>query len=52
MTATLGGRAPVAFRPEVAAGLPTPRRPAEIVGGDGHDVLTAGPLSWTTPDAM
>lgn len=23
----------------MAAGLPTPRRPAEIVGGDGHDVL-------------
>ncbi|MGW6202746.1 DUF523 domain-containing protein [Streptomyces sp. NPDC055089] len=39
MTAALGGRAPVAFCPEVAAGLPTPRRPAEIVGGDGHDVL-------------
>ncbi|MEU9618602.1 MULTISPECIES: DUF523 domain-containing protein [unclassified Streptomyces] len=32
-------RRPVAFCPEVAAGLPTPRRPAEIVGGDGHDVL-------------
>ncbi|HEY9329995.1 MAG TPA: DUF523 domain-containing protein [Streptomyces sp.] len=39
MTAALGGRTPVAFCPEVAAGLPTPRRPAEIVGGDGHDVL-------------
>ncbi|WP_329540778.1 DUF523 domain-containing protein [Streptomyces sp. NBC_01358] len=39
MTAALGGRAPVAFCPEAAAGLPTPRRPAEIVGGDGHDVL-------------
>ncbi|HWA63149.1 MAG TPA: DUF523 domain-containing protein [Caulobacteraceae bacterium] len=25
--------------PEVAAGLPTPRAPAEIVGGDGEDVL-------------
>ncbi|MBU0494652.1 MAG: DUF523 domain-containing protein [Chloroflexi bacterium] len=24
--------------PEVAGGLPTPRPPAEIVGGDGHDV--------------
>lgn len=39
MTAALGGRAPVPFCPEVAAGLPTPRRPAEIVGGDGYDVL-------------
>ncbi|MEU1433291.1 DUF523 domain-containing protein [Streptomyces sp. NPDC005786] len=39
MTAALAGRRPVAFCPEVAAGLPTPRRPAEIVGGDGHDVL-------------
>ena len=26
--------------PEVAAGLPVPRPPAEIVGGDGHAVLT------------
>jgi len=26
--------------PEVAAGLPIPRSPAEIVGGDGHAVLT------------
>ena len=25
--------------PEVAGGLPTPRPPAEIVGGDGEDVL-------------
>ncbi len=25
--------------PEVAGGLPTPRPPAEIVGGDGHAVL-------------
>ena len=24
--------------PEVMGGLPTPRAPAEIVGGDGHDV--------------
>lgn len=39
MTAAHGGRVPVAFCPEVAGGLPTPRRPAEIVGGDGHDVL-------------
>jgi uncharacterized protein YbbK (DUF523 family) len=27
------------FCPEVAGGLPTPRPPAEIQGGDGHDVL-------------
>ncbi len=27
------------FCPEVAAGLPVPRQPAEIVGGDGRDVL-------------
>ncbi|GHJ34021.1 hypothetical protein TPA0910_84540 [Streptomyces hygroscopicus subsp. sporocinereus] len=33
------GRAVVAFCPEVAGGLATPRRPAELVGGDGHDVL-------------
>lgn len=25
--------------PEVAAGLPAPRPPLEIAGGDGHDVL-------------
>lgn len=29
----------VAVCPEVAGGLGTPRRPAEIVGGDGDDVL-------------
>lgn len=29
----------VAFCPEVAGGLSTPRDPAEIVGGDGADVL-------------
>ena len=29
----------VVFCPEVAGGLPTPREPAEIVGGDGEDVL-------------
>ncbi|MGW7074512.1 DUF523 domain-containing protein [Streptomyces sp. NPDC054866] len=33
------GRAVVSFCPEAAGGLPTPRRPAELVGGDGHDVL-------------
>ncbi len=32
------GRA-VAVCPEVAAGMPTPRGAAEIVGGDGYDVL-------------
>jgi uncharacterized protein YbbK (DUF523 family) len=32
------GRA-VPVCPEVAGGLPTPRPPAEIVGGDGHAVL-------------
>lgn len=37
--AAIGDRRPVPFCPEVAAGLSTPRRPAEIVGGDGHDVL-------------
>lgn len=31
--------AAVAVCPEVAGGLDTPRRPAEIVGGDGDDVL-------------
>ena len=29
----------VAFCPEVSGGLPVPREPAEIVGGDGHAVL-------------
>jgi len=28
--------------PEVAGGLPVPRPPAEIVGGDGNDVLDGG----------
>ncbi len=36
---TVSGRRVVSFCPEVAGGLPTPRRPAELVGGDGHDVL-------------
>jgi uncharacterized protein YbbK (DUF523 family) len=35
----VAGRAVVSFCPEVAGGLATPRRPAELVGGDGHDVL-------------
>ncbi|MFD7105489.1 DUF523 domain-containing protein [Streptomyces celluloflavus] len=35
----VAGRDVVAFCPEVAGGLATPRRPAELVGGDGHDVL-------------
>lgn len=33
------GREVVSFCPEVAGGLATPRRPAELVGGDGNDVL-------------
>lgn len=33
-----GGEA-IVFCPEVASGLPTPRTPCEIVGGDGGDVL-------------
>lgn len=37
--AAVAGRAVVPFCPEAAGGLPTPRRPAELVGGDGHDVL-------------
>ncbi|MEL5953602.1 DUF523 domain-containing protein [Streptomyces sp. CLV115] len=35
----VAGRDVVSFCPEVAGGLMTPRRPAELVGGDGHDVL-------------
>ncbi|MEU6819908.1 DUF523 domain-containing protein [Streptomyces atriruber] len=35
----VAGRPVVSFCPEAAGGLPTPRRPAELVGGDGHDVL-------------
>ncbi|MEU7183501.1 MULTISPECIES: DUF523 domain-containing protein [Streptomyces] len=35
----VAGREVIAFCPEVAGGLATPRRPAELVGGDGHDVL-------------
>lgn len=35
----VAGHDVVAFCPEVAGGLDTPRRPAELVGGDGHDVL-------------
>jgi len=35
--AAQGGVLP--FCPEVGGGLPTPRPPAEIQGGDGHDVL-------------
>ncbi|WP_030566140.1 DUF523 domain-containing protein [Streptomyces aureocirculatus] len=35
----VAGRDVVSFCPEVAGGLATPRRPAELVGGDGHDVL-------------
>ncbi|MFF9126377.1 DUF523 domain-containing protein [Streptomyces sp. NPDC014889] len=35
----VAGREVVSFCPEVAGGLVIPRRPAELVGGDGHDVL-------------
>lgn len=42
------GRA-VLVCPEEAGGLPTPRAPAEIVGGDGHDVL-AGTARVITND--
>ncbi|MEU3610019.1 DUF523 domain-containing protein [Streptomyces sp. NPDC035033] len=35
----VAGRPVVSFCPEVAGGLATPRRPAELVGGDGHAVL-------------
>ncbi|CAL9412232.1 DUF523 domain-containing protein [Streptomyces sp. enrichment culture] len=36
---SVAGRETVSFCPETAGGLPTPRRPAELVGGDGHAVL-------------
>lgn len=39
VAAELAGRRAVPFCPEVAGGLATPRRPAELVGGDGHAVL-------------
>lgn len=42
------GRA-VLVCPEEEGGLPTPRPPAEIVGGDGHDVL-AGRAQVMTKD--
>lgn len=35
----IGDHEAVLFCPEEAGGLPTPRLPAEIVGGDGADVL-------------
>ncbi|MEE1726925.1 DUF523 domain-containing protein [Streptomyces albidoflavus] len=35
----LAGREVVAFCPEQAGGLGTPRAAAELVGGDGYDVL-------------
>jgi uncharacterized protein YbbK (DUF523 family) len=35
----LAGRRVVPFCPEQAGGLATPRRPAELRGGDGHGVL-------------
>ncbi len=39
VAAFLGGKAYVAVCPEVLGGLPTPRLPVEIGGGDGGDVL-------------
>lgn len=39
LDAALAGRDVVSFCPEAAGGLPTPRRPAELSGGDGHGVL-------------
>ncbi|APY85216.1 DUF523 domain-containing protein [Streptomyces alfalfae] len=39
LDAALAGRDVVSFCPEAAGGLPTPRRPAELSGGDGHAVL-------------
>ncbi|MFF9314152.1 DUF523 domain-containing protein [Streptomyces sp. NPDC014748] len=49
----VAGRTVVPFCPEVAGGLPTPRRPAELVGGDGQDVLdgTARVVDDTGRDA-
>lgn len=41
------GRA-VQVCPEEDGGLPTPRPPAEIVGGDGHDVLAGRATVMTT----
>lgn len=39
LLASLRGAALLPFCPEQLGGLPTPRPRAEIVGGDGHDVL-------------
>lgn len=44
------GRA-VQVCPEEEGGLPTPRPPAEIVGGDGHDVLS-GAAKVVTKDGV
>ncbi len=38
----------VRFCPEVAGGLKTPRPPAEIVNGDGQDVLAQRAKLWTS----
>lgn len=35
----LAGKTWVPVCPEQLGGLPTPRTPADLVGGDGHDVL-------------
>jgi uncharacterized protein YbbK (DUF523 family) len=45
----VGEGAAIAACPEVLGGLRTPRPPAEIVGGDGHDVL-AGTARVVTAD--
>jgi uncharacterized protein YbbK (DUF523 family) len=37
--AALAGKEVVPFCPEIAGGLPAPRPPAELVGGDGEAVL-------------
>lgn len=41
----------VSFCPEVSAGLPIPRAPAEITGGDGVDVLAGRAKVITTDKA-
>lgn len=40
----------VTICPEVAGGLPIPRPPAEILGGDGHDVLAGEARVLTATD--
>ncbi|NOX37883.1 MAG: DUF523 domain-containing protein [Calditrichaeota bacterium] len=42
----------ILFCPEVAGGLPVPRPPAEIVQGNGHDVITgkSAVVTWKGED--